>query len=110
MTIEELIAFGTVSVRLSRRDVLAMTTEEFAEVQKAYVEKEKAETYAKWDRLRTLAAIVIQPHCKRKVTPKQLLPLPGDKAQKKPQKKAAKSAERSTVERFRKLTELTANH
>ncbi|MDE6860947.1 MAG: hypothetical protein K2J65_11110 [Duncaniella sp.] len=85
--IEELIAFGTVNAGLSRGDVLAMTIEEFAEIEKAYVERQKAETYAKWDRVRTLAAIVIQPHCKRKITPRQLLLLPGDKA-----KKAAKGS------------------
>lgn len=32
-----------------------------------------------WERTRTAAAIIIQPHVKNKITPKQLLPLPWDK-------------------------------
>lgn len=31
-----------------------------------------------WERARTVAAIVIQPHLKKKITPQQLLPLPWD--------------------------------
>lgn len=32
-----------------------------------------------WERTRILAAITIQPHVKKKLTPKQLIPLPWDK-------------------------------
>lgn len=32
-----------------------------------------------WERARTVAAIIIQPHVKKRITPKQLLPLPWDK-------------------------------
>ena len=32
-----------------------------------------------WERARTVAAIIIQPHVKKKITPRQLLPLPWDK-------------------------------
>lgn len=32
-----------------------------------------------WERTRILAAICIQPHVKKRVTPKQLIPLPWDK-------------------------------
>ncbi len=32
-----------------------------------------------WERARTVAAIAIQPHVKKKLTPQQLLPLPWDK-------------------------------
>lgn len=30
----------------------------------------------KWERTRTLAAIVIQPHCRKAIDPRRLLPLP----------------------------------
>lgn len=32
-----------------------------------------------WERARTVAAIIIQPHIKKKITPRQMLPLPWDK-------------------------------
>ena len=32
-----------------------------------------------WERARTVAAIAIQPHVKKKLTPQQLLPMPWDK-------------------------------
>lgn len=32
-----------------------------------------------WERTRTFAAICIQPHVRKKITPRQLLPLPWDK-------------------------------
>ena len=32
-----------------------------------------------WERARTVAAICIQPHVRKKITPRQLLPLPWDK-------------------------------
>ena len=38
-----------------------------------------------WERTRILAAICIQPHVKKKITPKQLLPLPWDKGYRKSQ-------------------------
>lgn len=31
-----------------------------------------------WERMRMLASIVIQPHVKKKITPKRLLPFPWD--------------------------------
>lgn len=85
-----------------------MTTDEFVAMQKAYAEKARLMSYDNWDRIRTLAAIVIQPHCKRKITPRQLLPLPGDK-QKKPHKNAAEKVERSTADRFSKLMKVYGN-
>ena len=32
-----------------------------------------------WERAKTVAAIAIQPHVKKKLTPQQLLPMPWDK-------------------------------
>ena len=102
MTIEDLLSFGLVEVGICRDDLLSMSVGEFVAMQKTYIEKRRSEAYDRWDRLRTLAAIVIQPHCKRKITPRQLLPLPGDK-QKKPHKNAAEKVERSTATRFSEL-------
>lgn len=37
-----------------------------------------------WERVRTLAAICIQPHVRKKITPWRLIPLPWDNAAPKP--------------------------
>lgn len=37
-----------------------------------------------WERARITAAIIIQPHVKKKLSPKQLLPMPWDKIKEKP--------------------------
>lgn len=39
----------------------------------------EAQNRQEWERTRILAAISIQPHTKKKITPKQLIPLPWDK-------------------------------
>lgn len=89
---------------LRRDDILSMTPEEFSLARKFYIDRRKAESYERWNLMRTHASIVIQPHCKRKLTPQQLLPLPGDKPQKKPRTRvAAQKGERSSAERFGEL-------
>ncbi len=58
-----------------------MDCEEYAEVYRVYAEQYDAEYKDKWQRMRLLASIVIQPHLAkgRKVTPEKLLPFPWDK-------------------------------
>lgn len=101
-TIEELIAFGTIEAGLSRDDVLSMSFREFEAVQAVYADKRERDSYDRWDRLRTLAAILIQPHVKRKISPSKLLPLPWDD---KGRTRSSSKAEvaRSTKEVFERL-------
>lgn len=54
--------------------------EEFTAAVEAYNKREELRMQRQWDMVRTLAAITIQPHVKKRVTPMQLLPLPWDKA------------------------------
>ena len=61
-----------------------------------------------WERMRLLAAYTIQPHVKRKITAKKLLPLPWDKLE--PQHKKGQEAPRplsaeESKARFEKLIE-----
>ena len=42
----------------------------------------EGQNHEAWERARTIAAIIIQPHVKKRITPKQLLPLPWDKKHK----------------------------
>ncbi len=56
-----------------------------------------------WERARTIAAIVIQPHVKKKITPKQLLPLPWDKKKINDQSEAPKLTAEEQQKRFEEV-------
>lgn len=62
-----------------------MDFDDFAAVYKAYAEQRDTDFKDAWQRMRMLAAIVIQPHLAKgkSVTPEKLLPLPWDKKQEK---------------------------
>ena len=53
--------------------------EEFEGIFKAWREMNDAQERDAWERTRILATICIQPHVGKKITPKQILPLPWDK-------------------------------
>lgn len=53
--------------------------DEFESICKAWQDMTDAQNRDAWERTRILAAISIQPHTKKKITPKQLIPLPWDK-------------------------------
>lgn len=63
---------------MSRRDFEASTPGEFEAICRAYHEAEESRMRESWERTRMLAAIVIQPHVKKRVTPRELLPFPWD--------------------------------
>lgn len=58
---------------------------EFSAVHRAYMEKYDAEYKDRWQRMRLLATITIQPHLDRrhKITPERLLPFPWEKKEKR---------------------------
>lgn len=56
----------------------AMSLDEFEAVWRAHVDERERIERGEWERMRMLAAIVVQPHCKRKITARQLLPFPWD--------------------------------
>lgn len=66
-------------VGLSFSDFCSLTPSEFAEVCKHQRGHEEDLERSRWERMRLLAAITVQPHCKKKITPERLLPLPWDK-------------------------------
>lgn len=65
-------------IHMSYEDFCRMTPEEFGQVYKAHADYTGNACKDGWQRMRTLAAITIQPHVKSRVTPRQLLPLPWD--------------------------------
>ena len=83
-----------------------MDFEEFAAVYKAYVEQRDTDFKDKWQRMRLLATIVIQPHLakKKKITPEKLLPFPWDK--KKNPKHSDKKTELTPEQQRERMAEL----
>lgn len=90
---------------MSYDDFCKCTFEEFESICKAWREMTETQNRDAWERARTIAAIIIQPHLKKKITPRQLLPLPWDKKKSKPKKEAPKL----TAEEQRKRFEDVAN-
>ncbi|MEG1159985.1 MAG: hypothetical protein RSC78_04075 [Acidaminococcaceae bacterium] len=58
-----------------------MDFEEFAAIYNAYAEQRDTDFKDKWQRMRLLATMTIQPHLdkRHKVTPEKLLPFPWEK-------------------------------
>lgn len=56
-----------------------------------------------WERARTVAAICIQPHIKKRITPKQLLPLPWDKIKPNDRDDAPKLTAEEQKKRFEEV-------
>lgn len=56
----------------------ALTPEEFAAVWDEYVDREERQEKSRWERMRLLATITIQPHVSEKITAPELLPFPWD--------------------------------
>lgn len=75
------IALGC--IRLSFDDFCGLTPDEFQEVYDAYHDKEEMRYHGDWERIRMLAAIVIQPYSKKKISPQKLLPFPWEKEHEK---------------------------
>lgn len=56
-----------------------MSIEEFTLANRAWQDLEEQRLRGEWERIRMAAAILIQPHIRRKITPEKLLPLPWDR-------------------------------
>ena len=61
---------------MSLRDFLSLYIEEFEACVRAWNEREDTRERMAWERTRTAAAIVAQPHCKKRLTPRMLSPMP----------------------------------
>lgn len=65
-------------IRLSFDDFCKLDYDEFTSVCTAWHDHAEEADRSAWERMRVLAAISIQPHVKKAITPKKLLPLPWD--------------------------------
>ena len=68
-------------------DFCDLTPDEFTHIYRAYSERQEAQYKDNWERMRMLAAIIIQPYAKGKLTPHSLLPFPWD-AESRPTRRA----------------------
>lgn len=73
------MGIGIGCIGLSLDDFCKYTYNEFENICEAWSKMNEMQNHEAWERTRILAAICIQPHVKKKLTPKQLMPLPWDK-------------------------------
>lgn len=71
------IAVGCIGLSLD--EFCALEFDEFESICEAWRKMSEQQNREAWERTRILATICIQPHIKKKITPKQLIPLPWDK-------------------------------
>lgn len=64
----------------------------------------ESQNHDAWERARIVAAIAIQPHCKKRITPRQLLPLPWDNKKQPRRSEAPKLTAGERLKRFESLT------
>lgn len=95
MTTQELLGIAMGRIGISYDDFCRLTSEEFDYVFREHEKKCELLDRADWERMRILASIIIQPHVKKKLTPKRLLPLPWDKE--KREKKSLTDKERAEL-------------
>ncbi|MCM1332773.1 MAG: hypothetical protein NC248_09205 [Bacteroides sp.] len=75
------LAVGCVGMTVD--DFCGCYYDEFESICRSWSAMTESKNRDSWERMRFLAAISIQPHVKRKLTPKRLLPLPWDEKDKK---------------------------
>lgn len=74
---------------MSVDDFCGCTFDEFEAIHKTWRELEDNRERSNWERTRILAAISVQPHTRKRITPRQLIPLPWDN-ENKPKAEAPK--------------------
>ena len=91
-------------IGMSHDDFCKCTFGEFESICKAYREMNERENREAWERARTIATILIQPHVKKgnKVTPQQLISLPWDKKK----HRGGKTPELTAEEKRKRFEEL----
>jgi hypothetical protein len=86
---------------MSIDDFDACTPDEIAAIFSKWNEANDYAMRDQWERARIMATIIVQPHLSKKVTPKQLLPLPWDGRTNKA--KAPALSKQEQLRRFRDI-------
>lgn len=79
MSLLELYGLAVGEMGMRPGDFWEMTPGEFAAAAKAHRQAEERREHSEWERMRVHAAITIQPHCKGRINPRRLVPLPWDR-------------------------------
>lgn len=87
---------------MSRSDFSIATPQEFEAIVQAWTESRLTDQQEAWERARLIAYMAAAPHLSRKMTPRQLIPLPWDTEARKP---SEAEAERLTPEQQRRRFE-----
>lgn len=103
LTIEELLGVGVGVLGMSLNDWEALSPEEFEACWHAHADEMERVERGEWERMRLLATIVVQPHCKSKLTARKLLPLPWDGHREPPAVKLSPEERHRRMERARGL-------
>ena len=86
-----------------------MDFEEFAAVYHAYAEQRDADFKDRWECMRMLATVALQPHIDRKkgkLTPDKVLSFPWDKEAKKPERPKKEERKMTVEEQRSRMAEL----
>lgn len=89
-------------VGLPLADFEMLTLPECEAVCAAYNEAHDADRRDAWERMRLMAAISVQPHVKKRLSPGSLLPLPWDK-ERKPQRKNTHEENQRNIARLKAM-------
>ena len=105
--IEELLGFALGCMGMRLDDWCRLDVDDFNSTVKAWSEMRDGDEHGRWNRMRILASIVIQPHVKGKMKPERMLPLPWDKgrdrqADKRKAETLSKEAQKERLEELLK--------
>lgn len=89
---------------MSRDEFCTFYVDEFEAVAAEWNKMTEAAERANWERMRLGAAIGIQPHVRRRITPRQLVPLPWDNDERPPRPEAPQLTPEERLKRFETLT------
>lgn len=87
-----------------------LTPDEFAHIYRAYGNDKEAQYRDNWERMRMLAAIILQPYAKKGLKPHTLLPFPWDPESKpRPTNTAPAVTKEDALQRFEEMLEKVGN-
>ena len=89
------------NIGLTLDDFCRLYLSELEAIFDAYNKRKESEYHDEWERMRLQATILVQPHIKKKMTPRALLPLPWDKSDKPNAAKAEVLSKEEALKRFK---------
>ena len=96
-------------MRMSLSDFEALSPVEFRAVCERYRQAEEERLHDRWERMRLLATIVVQPSLRKKMTPRQLLKFPWDTEQERRKDEGMKLSKEEHLNRFKEILKKIEN-